>query len=218
MYRTHFDEQLDILSDETVKLGLLVHQNLGRSIAALLDRDMAYAHYLIQADKEINATHKRIVLDSLSMIATQQPTAGDLRRIAALMEISRELERMHDYVKGIGKISVAIGEQPLVPSMVGLLSELAKISTGMLHQAVDAFAKRNVPLAQAISQTDDQADALYDQIYEAMIVYLLENPQEVACASKLEWAAHNYERVADRSLNIAEWVVYMVEGTYGKLG
>jgi phosphate transport system protein len=150
----------------------------------------------------------------LTLIATQQPMATDLRVIAAVLDISTELERMHDYLKGIAKITLMIGELPHLTPLSDF-PQMASRVREMLHQALTAFAGRDEKLAQlarSIPGQDDEVDELYNRVYHQLLALILADPTTADQANYLLWAAHNLERTADRVTNICERVIFTVTG------
>jgi phosphate transport system protein len=214
MIRTNFERELRQLQDQVLNLGSKVELNLVSVVDALIERDLALSSQFIADDAWVNDRRIKIGMECLTVIATQQPLAGDMRLLAAVLEIVGELERIHDYVKGIGRISLMIGEESILEAVAKLLPKMAQVTREMLHSSLDAFASRDAKLAQRIPATDDEVDHLYNRAYKAIIHYVMENPASMAHAHQLEWAIHNVERSADRVINICEWVVYMVDGTY----
>jgi len=217
MTRQLFERELQHLQDQILQLGSEVEENLVRAVEALKGRNRLVSRQLILADEWINERRVRIGMDGLALIATQQPAAGDMRLIAAVLEIAGELERIHDYAKGIAKINLMIGEDEVPHSLVHLMPQMAENTCQMLRRALDAFSQRDAELARRIPEADDVVDALYYQSYRKIINYVMENPLAIEHANRLEWAAHNLERSADRVTNICEWVVYMVTGKYTEL-
>ncbi|MFQ5466453.1 MAG: phosphate signaling complex protein PhoU, partial [Thermodesulfobacteriota bacterium] len=142
---------------------------------------------------------------------TQQPMAGDLRILAAIINIITDLERIGDHAEGIAKISVAIGKKPLVKPLEDL-PKMADQGRSMLERCMKAFVDRDVEAAKAICHEDDVVDELYDKNYQELIHLMVKDPGLITDATYLTWAAHNLERIADRVTNIAERVVYMVTG------
>jgi phosphate transport system protein len=216
MTRRTFDQELERLEGEVLALGSMVEEALVKSIETLKKRDFAGSRLLIAGDRTINERRYAIEEDTVTLIATQQPMAGDMRLLAAILEIVTELERMGDYAKGIARINLMIGEQPLVKPLVDL-PVMAEKARDMLHRALQAFVRRDVELARAIPQTDDEVDALYNQIYRELITYILEDPHVIEQANHLMWAAHNLERTADRVINLCERVVFAVTGEIAEL-
>jgi phosphate transport system protein len=211
MPRESFERDLQRLQDETLALGSMVENALTESVEILRRRDMAGSRRLIAQDRRINEKRFAIEDEALTLIATQQPIATDLRTIAAVLDITHELERIGDYAKGIAKINIMIGEQPLVKPLVGIPAMAAKAQS-MLHRALEAFVQRDAELAWAIPTEDDKVDHLYNQVYRELVTYLLKDPRAIEQANYLLWVAHNLERSADRVTNICERVVFTVTG------
>jgi phosphate transport system protein len=218
--RTTFDRELQSLQDRVLVLGSEVEENLVKVVDAAVHHNTHLAQQMISADRRINERRIKIGLDALVLIALQQPMARDLRLIAAVLEIVGELERIHDYVKGIGKISLGLGPEPLLPALALHLPEMAAVARDMLHRALDAFARRDADLAAAIPQDDDRVDTLFNQLYGDIIEFVVADPKAIQAihrANQMEWMLHNLERSADRVTNICEWVVYMVTGVYAEM-
>ncbi len=211
MVRRTFDQELQRLQDDVLALGSMVEEALVESVATLKARDFAGSRRLIAADRVINQKRYAIEGEALTLIATQQPMAGDMRLLAAILEIAGELERMGDYAKGIARINLMIGEQPLVKPLVDLPVMAEKVRD-LLHSALQAFAERDVVLARAIPKGDEEIDDLYRQVYRELLTHIMEDPHVIEQANQLLWVAHNLERAADRVTNLCERVVYTVTG------
>jgi len=216
MTRQTFDQELNRLQDELLTLGSMVEEALVQSVETLKQRDFTGSRRLIAGDRAINERRYAIEEDTMTLIATQQPMAGDMRLLAAILEIVTELERMGDYAKGIARINLMIGEQPLIKPLIDL-PVMAHKAREMLHAALLAFVERDVQAAQVIPQADDEVDALYNQVYRELICYILEDPHVIEQTNYLLWAAHNLERTADRVINICERVVFAVTGELAEL-
>jgi phosphate transport system protein len=209
--RETFDRELQRLQDEILALGSMVENALTESVEILKRRDMEGSRRLIAQDRAINEKRFAIEADALILIATQQPMAGDVRTLAAILELSTELERIGDYAKGIARINLMMGEGPLIKPLIDI-PRMAEKARAMLHRALDAFVRRDVDLARAIPAEDDEVDALYNQVYRELITLILTNPRTIDQANYLLWVAHNLERAADRVTNICERVVFTVTG------
>jgi phosphate transport system protein len=216
MTRQTFDQELNRLQDELLALGSMVEETLVQSVETLKQRDFTGSRRLIAGDRAINERRYAIEVDTITLIATQQPMAGDMRLLAAILEIVTELERMGDYAKGIARINLMIGEQPLIKPLIDL-PVMAHNTRQMLHAALLAFVERDVQAARSIPKGDDEVEALYNQVYRELICYILEDPHVIEQANLLMWAAHNLERTADRVINICERVVYTVTGDLAEL-
>jgi phosphate transport system protein len=216
MIRESFDQELQRLVDEVLVLGSQVEDALTDAVQALKVRDHEAARALISQDRAINEKRYEIEADALTLIATQQPMARDLRMIAAVLDLSSELERIGDYAKGIAKIDLMIGEKALVKPLVDLPTMASK-AADMLDQALEAFARRDAQGARSIPPRDDEVDRLYDQIYRDLISLIMDEPDRIEQANYLLWAAHNLERAADRVTNICERVVFTATGELTEL-
>jgi phosphate transport system protein len=192
-------------------LGSMVEKATLRAVDALRDRDTTAARVIEAEDSLLNRKRFEIEEAALLLIATQQPMASDLRRLAAIVHIVTDLERMGDYAAGIARICVQIGNEPLIKPLIDI-PRMAEKATGMLRRSLDAFVERDVAAAEAIAQEDDEVDSLYQQVYRELIMLMLANPRTIDQATRLLWVAHNLERVADRVQNICERVVFVVTG------
>ncbi len=215
--REAFDRELNRLQGEVLRMGSEVGENLVKVVNAFIQRDMLTSRLMIDADESINQRRIEVGLDSLRLIATQQPVAGDMRTIGSILEIVGELERIHDYVKGIGKISIEYGENLVLPELKTILPEMAEISAQMLSNSMKAFAERDTELALEIPAADDQVDELFTASYQVFVNHCIANPNDIHQANYLEWVSHNLERSADRAINICEWVIYMTTGVYKEM-
>lgn len=214
--REHYERDLRKMQDEILRMGSEVEDNLIKVIDALLQRDTATSDKLVQSDKWFNQRRIDIMNTIFGIIATQQPMASDLRLLAASLEIAGELERIHDYVKGIGNISLMIGESAVPAELVVHMPQMAEKGRYMLHRSLDAFYQRDSDIAFETIKRDDEVDKLYNDTYRAVMKYMAKNSDSFELAQRLEWAAHNLERAADRVTNICEWVIYLASGEYNQ--
>jgi phosphate transport system protein len=214
--RSGFHRELERLQDEVLVLGSMVEKAVTRSVDALRARDTASARALRAEDVLINRKRFEIEEAALLQIATQQPMASDLRRLAAILHIVTDLERMGDYAAGIAQICVEIGDEPHIKPLIDI-PRMAEKAVSMLRRSLDAFVERDVAAAEAIAAEDDEVDALYRQVYRELLTIMLANPRTIDQATHLLWVAHNLERVADRVQNICERVVFVVTGRMHEL-
>jgi len=211
MVRESFERSLQRVQDDLLVMGSMVEEALVKAVDILKRQDLDAAQQLIAQDRAINEKRFAIESAALTLIATQQPMAGDLRVLAAVLEIITELERIGDYAKGIAKIALMIGKQPLIKPLIDLPRMAVKASS-MLHRALQAFVQRDVELARAIPLEDAEIDALYNQVYRELITFIMSDPHTLDQATHLLWVGHNLERAADRVTNICERVVFTVTG------
>jgi phosphate transport system protein len=217
MPRQTFERELQDLQDDLLSLGSMVEKALLDAVKTLERRDMKASRQLIAQDRVINTERYAIEGETLALIATQQPTATDLRTLAAILEIATELERIGDYAKGIANINLMLGDGPLLKRLIDI-PIMAQRACTILHRALNAFVQHDVELASAIPADDDEVDALYNQVYRELVTYILEDPKCIEQANYLLWAAHNLERTADRVTNICERVIFTVTGKLVDVG
>jgi phosphate transport system protein len=211
MPREKFEHDLHRLKDEIVALGAMAENAVAESVRTLKQQDLVKARAIMESDRHINERRYAIENEALTLIATQQPMAGDLRTLAAILEIATELERMADYAKGIANIALMIGTETLIKPLMDI-PRMAVKACDMLHRSLEAFLRQDVESARAIPKEDVEVDALYEQIYRELITYIMADPKAIDQATRLTWVAHNLERVADRVGNICERIVFSVTG------
>ena len=209
--RAALDEGLAALQHDLRRLASLVDVAIERSVRALERLDATEARAVIAEDERINDLRFQMEEHAIHIIATQQPIAGDLRMIVAILSILPELERMGDYCAGIGKIVLLHEGRELLKPLVDI-PEMARIVREMLRDAIDAFVRRNEHAAERVAFQDDEVDRLYEQVYRELLQYMVNDPGTIDRATWLLWAAHNLERVGDRIQNICERTVYEVSG------
>jgi len=211
MPRETFERELRKLQDDILMLGSMVEQAVRDAVEALKQRDLEAARRIYASDRLVNAKRYQIEQNCLILIATQQPMASDLRMLAAILEINTELERIGDYAKGICRINLLLGTEPLVKPLVDI-PRMAELGLSMLHRALSAFVARDTETARVIPLEDDQVDALYNQVYHDLLKIMISDPKVIDRANYLIWAAHNLERLADRVTNICERTVFLATG------
>lgn len=211
MIRETFERELKQLQDEVLVLGSMVEQGISEAVEALRLRDIDESRRLIASDRDINEKRFSIENDALLLVAKQQPVASDLRMIAAVLAIAGELERIGDYAKGIARINLMMADEPLIKPLVDI-PRMAQVAREMLHRSLDAFVAQDVELARTIPASDDEVDALYNQVYRELLTLMMSKPTTIDQATFLLWAAHNLERSADRVANICERVIFTVTG------
>lgn len=209
--RETFDRALQHLLDEVMVLGSMVEQAVIQAVDSLKRRDFEASKRIYHNDKYINLKRYDIEQKCLTLIATQQPMARDLRLLAAILEIITELERIGDYAKGIARINLLIGDEPLVKPLIDI-PRMAEIGVDMLRRSLTAFMNRDAAEARIIPDTDDEVDRLYNQVYKDLLDIIIKDPSVTDRANHLLWAAHNLERLADRVTNICERIVFVQTG------
>jgi len=211
MLRKTFETEIKQVKDEVLLLGSMVEQAIIGSVESLKKRDLKASRQILANDIEINKKRFKIESQLMILIATQQPMAHDLRLLASTMEIISELERMGDYAKGIANINLRMGDQPLLKPLIDV-PRMAQKGVDMLHRALTAFVNEDVDTARALPREDDEVDALYNQVYHELMLFVIQDPKSIERANWLLWVAHNLERVADRVTNICERTVFIATG------
>jgi phosphate transport system protein len=209
--RKTFETEIRQLKDDLLLLGSMVEQSILNSVEALKKRDLEAAQRIYETDDKINAKRYAIEEQVMVVIATQQPMAHDLRLLASILEVAGELERMGDYAKGIATVNIRMGDQPLLKPLIDI-PRMAQKAADMLHRALTAFVNEDADAAYAIPLEDDEVDALYDQVYHELMLFVIQDAKVIERANWLLWVAHNLERVADRVTNICERTIFIVTG------
>ncbi len=211
MPRETFNEQLANLKQQVLQLGVEATRTISTGVEALKVRDQVMARALIEQDQELNRQRYDIEERCYTLIATQQPLAGDLREIITILLIAIELERIADHAKNLAEIVIHMGNEPLLKPLIDI-PRMSDLCQQMLTQALEAFARKDSALARSVARRDDEIDALYVQVFRELLTYAVQDPRTVQRALNLLFAAHNLERIGDRITNIAERVIYMVTG------
>jgi phosphate transport system protein len=217
MARETFEQQLRLMLDQVLVLGSMVEQSVQESLDALKRRDQTAAQHIYEADIKINEKRYAIESGCITLIATQQPMARDVRFLAAILEIITELERIGDYAKGISKVTQLIGEEPIEPFVIHDLQQMASYGLDMLRRSLDAFVAGDAVTAREIPLEDSKVDDLYNQIYRKLMDQMTKDIAIIDHANHIMWAAHNLERMADRVTNICERIVYVATGEMKEL-
>ena len=213
MTREHYVQELREVQDKMLIMGSMVAQALRDGMDALRRQDADAAWIVVAGDRNINARRYRLEEDCLMLIATQQPMARDLRMLAGVLEIASELERMGDYAKGLAKITLFIGKEPLVKPLVHM-PQMCEKAIAMLQDALEAYVNQDIKAAHDIPKRDDEVDELYNLINRELLDIMIKNPSKIDHANYLSWAAHNLERAADRVTNICERIIYTATGEF----
>ena len=211
MPREDFERNLKGLEDDVVQLSSRVEKAIFKSIEALKERDITASQKVVDDDDVIDEAQQAIEDRCIDLIALEAPMAGDLRVLIAAMMVANELERMGDYAEGIAKISVSMGNLPPLKPLIDI-PRMADKSVDMLRSSTQAFVNRDVESATAVLLADDEVDDIYEQVYRELLTYMMADPSTIQRATYLLWVAHDLERVADRTTNIAERVIYLVTG------
>jgi len=207
----HFDEELKKLSQELLRMGGLVEEQISRSVKSLVDRDTALAENVLRSDDAINMLEIEIEDMCLKFLALHQPAGSDLRFITMVMKIVNDLERMGDQAVNIAEHTLDLLKQPLLKPLIDI-PRMASLAQKMVKDSLDAFVNRNTQLARSVCERDDEVDNLNDQIFRELLTYMMEDSSKITRSVDLILIGRNIERVADHATNIGEDVIYLVEG------
>ncbi len=207
---THFQQELNRLKENLLKMAGLAEQAINNAIDALVRRDTALAEKTIADDEKINQMEIKIDEHCLKLLALHQPMAADLRFITSAMRINTELERIGDQAVNIAERVIALNQEPQLKPYIDL-PRMAEITQSMVKDVLDAFVNRDPQLARSVCERDDQVDALNDQVFRELLTYMISDPQTITRAVHLIILSRCLERIADHATNIAEGVIFMVK-------
>ena len=208
----HLHRDLENLQRELLALATSVEEAIQKAVAALTRRDAELAQQVIAGDAEIDQEENLVEEECLKMLALHQPVAVDLRRIAAALKINTDLERMADLAEDIAERVIHLAELPAVP-IPAKLQRMTDLTTAMVRQSLDAFVNLDPRQARVVCRLDDAVDRYNAAIIEELIRVMQRSPEMVEPGLSLFSATRHLERIADHATNIAEDVVYLVEGT-----
>jgi len=207
----HFDDELKALKEKILRMGSLVEEQVQGALRALIERDSDLARKVIANDRQVNTLDVEVDEDCLRLLALQQPAARDLRFITTAMKISTELERISDLAENICERAIELNEEPQLKPYIDI-PRMASWSLRMVKEALDAFVNHDATLARKVCTDDDFVDDLTHQLFRELLSFMLENPQTITRAIRITFISKYLERIADHATNVAELVVYMVEG------
>jgi phosphate transport system protein len=207
----HLQRDLDRLQRDLLALATLVEEAVHKSIRALIERDVRLAEEVISGDNAIDREENQVNEDCLKLLALHQPVAADLRRITAAMMICTDLERMGDLAEDIADRAIHLAQSPVIP-VPDQLQRMTDLTTTMVRQSLDAFVHLNVRQARVVLRLDDEVDRYHNEVIQQVIAEMKHSPELVEPGLSLFSATRHLERIADHATNVAEDVVYLVEG------
>jgi phosphate transport system protein len=207
----HFHEELEALKQTLLAMGGLVEDQIRRAMRALLERDDVIAQEVIDRDRQVNTYDIEVDEQCVNLLALHQPAAGDLRFITTAMKIVTDLERIGDQAVNIAQRALELNREPQLKPYIDL-PRMADKAQRMVKESLDAFVARDTALARQVCGEDAEVDALKEQIFRELLTYMMEDPRTVSRAIRVILISRFMERVADHATNIAEMVIYLVEG------
>ena len=211
-----FSQETQEIKNEVLLLSSMVEEAVMDSVWALKENNMERSQRVLLQDMQINRRRFEIEISAMVVMATQQPTARELRVLAASLDICSELERMGDYAKEIANINIR-SEGLGLPAILRESYSMAEKGVDMLHRAMTAFADEDMQMSLAIIREDDIIDECYTRLYYEAVQTVLGDPRNIERANYVIWIAHNLERLGDRTTNICERVIYTVTGEHYEL-
>jgi phosphate transport system protein len=207
----HFHEELAELKRLLLAMSALAEEQVAGAMAALDARDAAKAEAVVRRDREIDAMEMAVDDACVHLLALQQPLARDLRLITMAMKISNDLERVGDHAVNIAEAVPHLVEQTARLDLPEI-AEMGRLARGMLTDALDTFVRGDAEGAREVCRRDDRVDALNDSLFRILLTHMMEDPRRIGPSLSLVLVSRNLERIADLATNVAEDVVYLVEG------
>jgi phosphate transport system protein len=208
---TQKEQDMDKLKVRILKMGSFVEDSIQKSIKALVDRDRDLAIQVIDGDAIVNNFDVEIEEECIRFLAIWQPTGSNLRFVTTAIKIITDLERMGDLAVDTCERSMELLDEPPLKPYIDI-PRMAEASQKMLKNSLDAFVAQDAELAMTVCEADDFVDNLNHQIFNELLLYMLQDPKNISRAVRLTYIAKYLERIADHATNIAEMVVYMVKG------
>jgi phosphate transport system protein len=205
----HFQDQLEQLQRRLLEMGGLAEENVRLAIQGLVNRDYDLIERVLTGDEALNTLHIEIDDRCFTLLALHQPMAADLRAIVAAVKINTDLERVGDLAVNIAEAARRYATHPPVKRLIDI-PRMASIAQEMLRDALDAFVRRDIELAQQVLNEDDRLDSLKTQIFRELLTYMLQDPSTIEPALDLILISRHLERIGDHATNIAEDVIFIV--------
>jgi phosphate transport system protein len=208
-----FDEQLESLSALTAQMGGLAESQLTAAMDAIVKRDSALAERTIARDPKIDELGGEIEARAIRLLMLRQPMADDLRLVMAAIKIAPDLERVGDLAKNIAKRALVLNRAEPMRITQGLAT-MGRQALGQLVQVMDAYSNRDSTGAREVRQRDGAIDEMYNSLFRELLTYMMEDPRTIGLCTHLLFVAKNLERIGDHATNIAETIIFAIEGSY----
>ena len=214
MTRKYYDEQLVALHAELINMGQMISGAIGKAVAALLSRDTASAREVIAYDEEVDRQERVVETMCYKLLLSQQPVAGDLRRVSSALKIITDMERIGDHAADISELTLMLDALPRMSN--AHLREMAAQTTEMLLHSLEAYVEQDMDKAHAVIAQDDAVDALFVAVKRDLVEAIRVDPQAGEAAADLLMAAKYFERIGDHATNIAEWAIFAHTGHHAQ--
>lgn len=216
MTRNAFDDELDSLHHDLIRMGSKAKEQISACITALVDQDAKLAQKIIDDDDIVDGMEIDIEERCVKLIARQQPLASDLRRIFTSIKIVTDLERIADHAVDIAKITLKLKDENYIKPLIDI-PRAAEIVQDMIRVSLESYIKLDINMAETIHKKDDEIDALYKQVFSELLVLMMQDPKKINQSTQFLFVFKYLERIADHCTNICEWTVYLMTGDYKDL-
>lgn len=213
MPRTNFKKQLEQLNDQMITMGSMIENAIETAIAALVSQDTERAEEAIAYDMEVDAQERNIEQLCYKLLLMQQPVAGDLRVVSATMKMITDMERIGDHAADISELTLLMAGKPYFRKITDI-EQMAKETTVMVTNSVDAYVNRDLKLAQEVIARDDTVDELFNKVKTEIIAEIRAGHDDGEQTTDLLMVAKYFERIGDHATNIAEWVIFSLTGEH----
>jgi phosphate transport system protein len=207
----YLDAELEHLNKQILLMGALVESQVQDALHSLTQRNSNLAMRIVENDVSIDKLDVEIDEACSQLLALHQPAARDLRFITTAMKISAELERISDLAVNIAERAIELNQEPQLKPYIDI-PRMAEWAMQMVRESLDAFVNRDAELARKVCRDDGFVDDLTEQLFRELVSFMLEDARTITRAARLTFIGKYYERIADHATNVAELVVYMVEG------
>ena len=205
----HFQEELEQLQARLLEMGGSAEDRVRAAVHGLVSRDMAAVAGVLAGDAPINQLHIEIDNRCFTLLALHQPMAVDLRAIVSAVKINTDLERVGDLAINIAEAATRYLRHPPVKELIDI-PRMARVAQAMLRDALNAFVRRDISMAQTVLHQDDELDALKTQVFRELLTCMLQDPHTIEPALDLILVSRHLERIGDHATNVAEDVIFMV--------
>jgi len=206
-----YDEELNRISNNLLRMGGMVEVQLAQAIQALVKRDSELALRVVEADERVDELESEIDDSAIRLLALRQPLAIDLRETTAALKISSDLERIGDYTANISKRAIAVSQFGPIPP-VRSIPRMVEFAQGMIKDVLDAYVERDVEKALDVWRRDGELDEMYNGLFRELLTYMMEDARTITSCTHLMFMAKNIERVGDHATNMAEMIHFLITG------
>ena len=210
--RKKFDQELEAVKDNLAKMGLLCERGIEMAIEYIEKPDQKLETSIAETEQEIDDMERQIENQCLKLFMREQPVASDLRAVSAAMRMISDLERIGDHAEDIAEVAKYLNEDGSPAGSMNELREMSRAASAMVRNAVEAYAKKDLDLANQVAASDDVVDSYFEKIKRDIATQISENVESAQHGLDSLMVAKYLERIGDHSVNLAEWVRFMIKG------